>query len=476
MEKVELKHDVGRHSAYAYITFFNDKDACFALLNELRDRSPMIVEISPAYTWKQPPFVQSSAEVALVDSGKSFLLKLNDHCLLKIIEYCDLHTQANFWKVCSRMRRVIEVFELGKLDQYMVEFKNGKPIKRLKQVRDELQYIGPYVQTLCLFETKNSTEIISPVYLHQCKKYLGSSLKELRLDGISPDIFLDSSFETLLLRVESLYVQFRFWFTKEWSIPKHIHAPELKSLTVSVSNSKIDDEMDVFFFKNKFPQLEKTVLSMWPTTSGVETFLKENVQLKHLEILCTLEQRELLTVIADVATNLEALVWSQFCLGHNDASIFKPLEKCQKLEKIGFSCCVDNEDVDLAGEICKSLVKVKTLRSIVVWTDNGGNVNGSSRLFADVGRELPHLEYFDTTVKMNQSTIIEFVKFARHLKVFCMELDQFVCPMSISFIKTLVEARKTFFEKPSDAIVILDLIFYPLELETKPQHVCSLLI
>lgn len=93
-----------------------------------------------------------------------------------------------------------------------------------------------------------------------------------------------------------------------------------------------------------------------------------------------------------------------------------------------------------------------------------------SVLLGDLRFDLPHLKHFCTDFP---TIIFEFVKNARHLETFCFALYETVGPMNIDFIKTLVAVRIARFEKDSDRIFVLNLIFYPPEDQTGHPNVST---
>lgn len=225
---------------WAYITFASNRDACIALTMQPCEKNPVVTKIFPAFTWKQPPVVQESTNTSTSrNSNELSLLMLNDDCLREIFRYCDLHTQAIAWKVCQKLRNILEEYVLRKIDEYTIDFLNGEPYKRLKRVHDELQCIGPHVKRLCLSETYTKYCPVAEwrrfkIYLQHCSKYVGASLKELRI-GIPSEKFLNGNFEILqplLLQVESLYVLFDY--DTAYKLRFDIHAPKLKSLILDI--------------------------------------------------------------------------------------------------------------------------------------------------------------------------------------------------------------------------------------------------
>lgn len=467
---------------WAYITFASNKDACIALTMQPNEKNPLVTKILPAFTWKQPPVQESTNTSTSRNSNELSLLMLNDDCLREIFRYCDLHTQAIAWKVCQKMRNILEEYVLRKTDEYTIDFLNGKPNKRLKRVHDELQCVGPYVKRLCLSETfVPCTEYFEKwrtfkFYLQHCSKYVGASIKELRID-IPADELLNGNFEILqplLLQVESLYVFFDD--DAAYGHQFDIHAPKLKSLILDIDQEYHDGSAkEITFLEFRCPCMEKLIVRITPKINLIAEFLRNNPKLKYLQVMSD-NYRALSTVVASVSCHLEELVVYGVLFGTNYEGIaFWPLENCRSLEKIVLHECESQDlDVNPIMEILyKNLKKLKSLRSIMVTACSSYDsyLPKNSELFANFGREIPHLEHFYTDFMLEQSTIIEFIKTSPNLKTFFVALFEKVCPMNIGFLKTLADARKSLFETGCGKIFVLDLVFFPPRKRTAHQTV-----
>lgn len=125
--------------------------------------------------------------------------------------------------------------------------------------------------------------------------------------------------------------------------------------------------------------------------------------------------------------------------------------------------------------IYKNLKKLKSLRSVMVTASSVYDyyLPKNSELFANFGREIPHLEHFYTDFMLEQSTIIDIIKTSRNLKTFCVALFKKVCPMNIGFLKTLADARKSLFETGCGKIFVLDLVFFPPRKRTPHRTVSN---
>lgn len=456
MENVELLDRGGNQ--YAYVTFYSDRDAYNAFSSGLCVENEIIIaRIAPASTWKQPSAIESSLSGATLNSDQPSLLILNDECLLKIFEYCDFSMHMLLWRMNRRMRKLLEEFVLPKVNKYKIFFHEGVPKMPLKRVREELQCIGPYVKELrisnwgyCDEVNKNFVENLER-FLHQCKKYVGTSLRELRVDKMLLEIFSGKNLQLIqpfLLKIESLDIYVHSDTDYEENVD--IQLPKLKELTLGTYEGSYS--INVKFLTSSCPNLERA--SICVGYENMDEFLGNHGHLKYLHFDHLDDARSAVQAIAKESKNLEELVMECAVFGDEEYYALRPLEKNLKLTKLVL--------FSIRGEEMKSqmmsLRYLKQLRTLAVTTTAHSRFSADPAPFVDLGRHIPHLEHFCSVLDWNQSTIVEFINNARHLKTFCTGWCAPGFEITMDFIKAVVAARKSIFEHHPDEIIALELI------------------
>lgn len=469
LENVELRR--AGPLSWAYITFFNDKDACFALnMEEKGKRNEIFANVLPAWTWKQPLCDQISTDDhdTLPNVNESSLMVLNDDCLEHIFHFCDMSTLANIFHVCQRTRDLIERFVRPKVAQYEINFQCGQPRKSLKRVHDELKNFGPYVKTLRVAEMERNIDN-SPTYfsryLDQCNKYVGASLRELQLHQIPSLCPLSRKIQSLLNKIESLEFGAGTKNHAPFDVPlspENFDMPKLKELSLNMSTSYNFDNVFALLhlLENDFPHLEKLATRFVLREPLLETFLINNVQLKCLHIQ-TYVTRTLLPLISRVSINLEELIihGRSFSDKHGILLVLPCIEN-NKLSKLMLHSG-NFENSKYALGLLADVQKLKALRSIMLTGFHPTYDQNICDAIVDLSGEIPHLEHFCTDASLDRITIAEFIARARHLKTFCVAQHGSVCPVTLDFIKSLVAIRRRQFENQFDEIVVLNLILYP---------------
>lgn len=462
LEHVELRYHHERH--YAYITFRSDKDACLATHVEKVISNDIFSYIGPANTWKQPSAIQSSANDASMDGDPASMLLLNDHCLLKVVECCDLPTQAHLWKVCKRTRSLIEEFVLPKVKSYEINWLRRGPQKRLKCVREELQCIGPHIKKLSLSDAPNARKCPLNLerYLQLCGKYVGAALKELEFKRLSLDIFSGRKLESiqpLLLEIESLSIFLRDEL--EFRKPIDIQLPKLKELTLEAEISV--EMMVIHLLSHTFPHLERANLRLC-VDSDIETFLHNHGQLKYLLIDHPFEIHYLINAIANESKNLEELVIYSAELDDYAENVLWPLQGNEKLTKLVLNCYSSNKSKTYLSTVFSHLKTLEHLRTLAVTTNLYANLPSMDPdVFVDLGHEIPYLQHFCSFCAWNRPTIIRFIKQARYLRTFCTKWYGSELEITLDLIKAVADTRKSIFGNGPDQIVVLELVImsYP---------------
>lgn len=434
----------------AYITFCNDKDACLALTMQMREKKPKFSIILPAHTWKQP---------VAIKADQATLLTLNDQCLLKIFGYCNLPTVVNLWKVCKRIRTVLENNVLPRANMYTIRFEEGKSMKPLKRVHDELQCVGSHVKKLRLVEAYIDGESATNLdrFLQQCSKYLRTSVKELEIRHMPHDLFSARNLELiqpLLLKIESLRVS----LMDELDInPKDLQLPKLKELNLDVYDSDRCGP-NINFLRYKFPSLERANMQ-FRVGEEIEIFLKNHRQLKSLQIHA--ENIDHLTrSIAKHSKDLEELEINGICIKDNECRFLWPLRHNEMLSKLVLRDW-DLEDVsaELLTVILRDLPFLKNLRSLMMTTQS---FSIDPNEIINLGHQIQGLEHFCSNFDWKQTQIIKFIKEARHLKTFCITEYDSAWP-TIDLFRKVARERKRLFEDDPNGFAILELIIIPDE-------------
>lgn len=295
------------------MTFRNDKDACLALFVEKSEKHEMFTDILPAHTWKQPSGAPKNDETSL--------LLLNDHCLLKIFKYCDLHTQSNLWQVSQRTRKLVEAVVWPNVDAYTWHLVDGVSKIRLKRFREELQFIGPHVKKLRLEERyKIKTTANHDRYFHQVHKYCGESLKTLELHNLSADIFSDRNLMSVGKLFHSIEVlSLSLLHADDFAVPVDVQLPKLKELTIRVVGNELYylPPHDITLFQKSMPNLERVTARSIYADKDVGILLKNNRQLKYLTISIE-DTKQPIISIAEQSRNLNELVLYGFFFDEYD--------------------------------------------------------------------------------------------------------------------------------------------------------------
>lgn len=185
---------------YAYITFADSMAANRAY--EL-NRSKFVVE--PADTWHQPVVIGEIADelapVADTHTNES-LLVLNDDCLYKIFEFCDLMTLSNLNDVCQRLRTLTNERKARDISMKL----KISPTSNLATLRQLLRYVGRNLHDLLLefdfdYKPKNLQRI-----LYKVAQYCDGNIEKLSVYHLLLTADILSTLRPLLRRIKTFKV------------------------------------------------------------------------------------------------------------------------------------------------------------------------------------------------------------------------------------------------------------------------------
>lgn len=183
---------------YAYITFAESMAANRAY--ELNvNNSKYVVE--PADTWHQPVDISEVAPLEDINVNES-LLVLNDDCLYKIFEFCDLLALSNLSDVCQRLRTLTDERKPRDISMKL----KISPLSNLGMMRQLLRYVGPNLRDLLLefdfdYKPKNLQRILSKVV-----QYCDGNIKKFSVYHLLLTGDIQSTLSPLLKRIETFKV------------------------------------------------------------------------------------------------------------------------------------------------------------------------------------------------------------------------------------------------------------------------------
>lgn len=442
--------------------------------NELKGDNAVIANILLVSTWPQPIVADQPTDKESIDPNQTTFVDLNDDCLLKIFDYCDLNTRAKLWQVCHRTRDLLAELVLPKENtEYKIkwDYLHHQPLVVPERVREDLIYIGSHVKKLrlelaCCFVRQHEYPYLSEIHeiVACCSKRIGDSINELEFIRL-PNC-LDCFRQTQALdKIEKLTIYTRIGWTDEIkcrlpNLKQLIYgADDLKKHDLFESDCSVGTELDLIRINGSTLETLAIRRIIADQKQILEPFLQDNSKLKCLELPST-NYEKLTHTILESLQNLEELVI------HGGLWYLDRLECLGNLKKLSLKI-LWQPPIDIRTTF-DSIIQLKKLQSVTLIVQVMNNHEGFTEGILDLGRELPNLEYFciepsadsrspaipDETLP--EAVIVEFIRIARNLKTFWIlgHTNQ----IRHSFVNSLADIRKSQFGDGPDGIVVLEFI------------------
>lgn len=433
----------GRKGPFAYVTF-SDSLAAIKAVDEYPETANEKFKIQPADTWHQPGARQCPIETPADVKPRVSLHILNDDCLLKIFEMCDLETLSTAFDVCQRFRQLIQ----GTLSKYR-SFTLDVGKKNLQQIRQTLRLIGSGINKLqldfeayFLYTIRNRLSLDR--LLQKIAQYVRGSIEELTITNLRLTDDVLEQLTPLLAQIKVLKIDNEDYNEDfNYDVDFRQYCPNLITLKVNESMT---------FVSNSGPWrcLENVTFARTYLMNGAtfDTFCKNNPQLTKLRI----ELYESDDILNSISNHLQSLV--KLAISSDNPflpdTLLASLKTLGNLKKLELKALT--EDDNLVG-VFKMLSELKQLTHVKFEYSGCLNISIDAGQLIAIALNLTNLKVFLLkNVKVPEDAVVEFVKSA-----LCLErLDIRYCnvKMSEQLLDKIVAARSI---RPPAEIKLLEI-------------------
>lgn len=371
------------------------------------------------------------------------LLDLNDDCLERVFDNCDIETLVSLSKVCKRLNALVTQIEFPKQTTFNCTIRSYACEERVCEILDS---IGRYLVELKICQT---SEIF--LFYRFLGREIGDRIRKLSIT--TPHISETSlqAIEPVLWRLEELELRITNTDLSDDDLDLQSRCPNLRRLHV---------QWDTSFERNSGTWNRLEELSLGDNEYIVnETFLKfmqNNVQLRKLKIgafNCDVHLNE----IAQHLTNLEQLVLFQ---NYSDLSADSILE-LQRLSHLKHLILRNVEATDFEG-IVNNATKLNGLIELRVQAQfdqcsDDDIFEPKHQTILGIALEMPQLQVFGISFsKLQNETIVEFLRFADNLReIHIHDCDFMLTP---DVITAIISARKTTRNRVDPLLIFVDSI------------------
>lgn len=400
----------------AHVTFCSDQSAYLVQLQhefdrEARKQQPF--HIQPADTWEQPTEnIDQPANQSNDIKQTAEIFNLNEDCFLYLFKFLDLDSMVNLSEVCKMFQALLNQHCFPRVREFKVYNFNDTFSMPLAKMRRTLRCIGPYITDL-----KYTCNIYND--LNRTSRFM-----EALVQYIGPNIRRAQFFSSLICENNQIL----------------IIAPilrNLESLEIHDINYDLDNDVD---FEELCPNLIELKLKM---NMRLIKCCKPWARLQHLSVMNN-EYLNTMTFLSFIEQNprLTTLEFDIFDAELRLRTVADHLTMLQKLT-------MDSVDSNLGGWNFIHISRLQHLTEISLLTLDYQHLRGISdclatfgglrkislhayrpenevedgemdyeRSFEDFAKQLPHLEEFALrSVAIVENTLINFIRYARRLKV-----------------------------------------------------------
>lgn len=392
----------------AYITFYNDKDAYFAMIDNIMNKSNGIFKISPADTWHQPQVISFAvdlpdAEDDPMESTSRFVKNLPNECLLKIFEYCDIESLAEISEVGQSFSDIVHTHLFPAIKEFSTFGSNSKGESSLAVVRKILRCIGSYVNKVDICWSGNKKRLLQKVVQHV------TNVLKMRFDDFTLTYELLQIIKPILIRLHTLkYILYDF------DAYEHVHFEKYCPNLVKLSLTTPDQ---ILLGREPWPTLK--ILSLHCEVPATQldifyAFIKLNPQLKCSKAVY--QGDSWLKMLIKYLPSLEKIriQIEDFPMSAAELIRLKSLKHLKQLLLCFQYILNENEKL----EILHSLIKFTKLRLLnICFLGNSTKCNGETGAVVKLAQQLPNLEIFEYFGGfLDQATVVTFVQYAKRLK------------------------------------------------------------
>lgn len=388
---------------FAYVTF-SDSLIAYRAVDEYPKTANGIFKVQPADTWHQPGAWQCKTETPAGGELKASLDILNDDCLLKFFDICDVESISNAFDVCQRFRQLIE----GSLSKYR-SFTLDVEKRNIQQIRKILRCIGSGVEKLHLNFHFNHKPANLHRILQKITQYVNGNIEELRIKNLLLTEDVLEQLKPLLVRIKVLKID-NYNEDFDYDVDLRQYCPDLIKLKV---------HQNMVFVLNSGPWkcLENVSIAgnQYMVADTFEIFCKNNPRLTRLNIQSD-DSDGILMSISNHLRDLVKLTITNAYPTLTDTLLtgLKTLEYLKKLKLVAL-----NEDDDFNG-ILKLISELKGLTHVKLnvceesledtWAQN---ICTDPALLTSIAVNLTNLNVFLLeNVEVPEDALVEFIQSA----------------------------------------------------------------
>lgn len=331
-------------------------------------------------------------------------LDLNDDCLERVFNLCDVETIVNVSKVCKRLNALVTQFQFPKQTTFTCNIRSYTCEERICEI---LNCIGKYLIELKICQT-------SEIFLFY--RFLGRIIDAERFRKLSirtPHLSEASlqAIEPILWRLEELELRIANTDLDDDDLDLLSRCPNLRRLHI---------QWDTSFIQNSgaWPRLQELSLgdNDYISDDTFRDFMQNNPQLRKLKIgafYCDIQLND----IAQHLINLKQLVIFQ---NYSDLSVDSVLELA-KLRHLQRLVLRNVRTSDFEG-IVNSATKLNGLIELQLQAEfdqcsDDEIYEPEQQIIFNIALQMPQLQVFGISFcKLKVETILEFLRFVEHLR------------------------------------------------------------
>lgn len=370
-------------------------------------------------------------------------LDLNDDCLERLFNVCNVETLVSISKTCKRLNALVTSISFPKQITFNCTIRSNECEENAREI---LGCIGQYLIELKICQT-------SEIFLFY--DFLGHSIGERirRLSITTPHISDTSlqAIEPVLWRLEKLELRITNTDMDDDDLDLRSRCPNLRRLHI---------QCDTSFMRNSGSWQRLEELSLGDNEYiGDDTFCKfmqNNVQLRKLKIgafNCDVK----LNKIAQHLTNLEELILFQ---NYSDLSADSILE-LQSLSHLKRLILRNVEATDFEGIVnnatkLNSLIELRVQANFDQCSDDD-IYEPKHQIVLGIALEMSQMQVFGISFcKLKSETVVEFLRFADNLR----EIHIHDCDFTLTpdVITAIINTRKTIRNRVDPLLIFVDYV------------------
>lgn len=359
------------------------------------------------------------------------LLDINDFCLSKIFNYCDVESIITVSKVCTRFNIIASEFHFSKQTKLCYDLNNG-----FENFICIVNCIGQY-----LIELKISAgqEHIPLSFFEFLGRSIGDRIRKLSLVSFRKmDRSSLQAMSPILQRLEELEIDLKCPYFQFNKLELDLLCPNLRRLQMFGGTF-------YWFCNDRWPNLVKLSLENAYGGSSFLTFMEKNPQIQELEFR---DENEYFppTKLHEITLRLRQL--ERLVLTDMSANEIQELQQLQHLRRL----TLRNMKRDNFENIISVVMELDELIELQI--QNAESFEPKHQTVLEIARRMPNVQVFGISwCNLTDEIVLEFLRNARNLRQFHIHHCDFDDNLTQHKIGAIINAREQIPDVPAPLIM-----------------------